>query len=160
MAVAHRGDRDTGGGSSGEFSLARALWKAAIFSPRLVPTQKPVGANVGKPQAKESKYVFLQPHPSAHTLFNVFLSTQLPTNHTPWHSPAHQRDKTHIHPPMGKNQSLTPGSLYKPLKQPHLPGGQQQKQEELQPCSLLNGGYNHRKSDRMAENYVPDEWTR
>ena len=46
MAVAHRGDRDTGGGSSGEFSLARALWKAAIFSPRLVPTQKPVGANV------------------------------------------------------------------------------------------------------------------
>ena len=83
MAVAHRGDRDTGGGSSGEFSLARALWKAAIFSPRLVPTQKPVGANVGKPQAKESKYVFLQPHPSAHTLFNVFLSTQLPTNHTP-----------------------------------------------------------------------------
>lgn len=51
-AVAHCGDRDTGSGSSGEFSLARALWKAAIFSPRLVPTQKPVGASAGKPQAK------------------------------------------------------------------------------------------------------------
>ena len=35
-----------------------------------------------------------------------------------------------------------------PLKQPHLPGGQQQKQEELQPCSLSNGSCNRRESTK------------
>ena len=46
------------------------------------------------------------------------------SKHTLWHGPAHQRDKTQLHPAVGRCQLLPPGSLHKPLDQPHLPGGQ------------------------------------
>ena len=39
------------------------------------------------------------PYPSSDRLLKVFLSTQLPNKHNPWHGPAHQRDKTQLHPP-------------------------------------------------------------
>ena len=41
-----------------------------------------------------------QPHQSADRLHKVFLIPQLPTKHTHWHGPAHQRDKTRLHPPV------------------------------------------------------------
>ena len=55
--------------------------------------------------------------------------------------------KTQFHPPVGRNQSLPPGSQHKPLD-PHPPGGRHQKQEELQFCSLRHGGHKHRKLDK------------
>ena len=67
------------------------------------------------------------------------------------HSPAHQRDKTQLYPPVGRNQSLPSGNFHKPLRQPHAPEGRQQKQEELQSCSLQNGNHNHRKLDKMRQ---------
>ena len=52
-ALAHCDDKDTGGSSSGEYSLVWALQEAAIFSPRPGPTQQPVGSSAGTPQAKQ-----------------------------------------------------------------------------------------------------------
>lgn len=53
-------------------------------------------------------------HPSADKLPKVFLSPQQPLNlHLT--SPAHQRDKTQLYPPVGRHQFLPPGSLHKPL---------------------------------------------
>ena len=46
-AVAHRGDGDTGSGSSGKYSLAWALLESTIS-----PTKEPVGSMAGSPQAK------------------------------------------------------------------------------------------------------------
>ena len=43
--------------------------------------------------------------------------------HGAWHSPAHQRTKSQLHSPVGKQQPLLPGSLHKPLEQAHPPGG-------------------------------------
>ena len=103
-----------------------------------------------------------QSHPSADRLPKIFLSTQLPAKHIPWHGPAHQRDKTQLNQPMGRDQSLPPGSLHKPCKLASSTRRQQQKQEELQSCSLWNGNHTHSKLDKneTAEEYVPDEGTR
>ena len=48
----------------------------------------------------------------ADRLLKVLVSSQLPTKHSPWHSPAYQRDKTQLHSPAGRNQSFPPASLY------------------------------------------------
>ena len=47
--------------------------------------------------------------------------------------------------------SLPSGSLHKSVRQPHPPGGREQKQEELQSCSLWNGNHNHRKLDKISQ---------
>ena len=39
----------------------------------------------------------------ADRLLKVLMSSQLPTKHSPWHSPAYQRDKTRLHSPVGRN---------------------------------------------------------
>ena len=49
----HCRDKNTGGDSSGEYSLVWALLEAAIFSPTLGPTQHLLGSSAGTPQAKE-----------------------------------------------------------------------------------------------------------
>ena len=43
-----------------------------------------------------------QPHPSADKLLKVFLNKQLTDKHIPYHSYAHQKDKTQFHPPVGR----------------------------------------------------------
>ena len=151
MAVAHCGNKDTCDNSR-EYSLAQALLEPAIYSPRCDPTQQPVGTSAGI-SGQKTNSAGTQPHLSAHSMLKAFLSTQLPAQHTPLQSTAHQRDKTH---------SLPPGGLHKSLRQYHPPGGRQQKQEELQPCSPWNTNHNHRKSDKneTTEEYVPDEGTR
>lgn len=53
------------------------------------------------------------PHLSTDKLINVFLSTQMPAKHTPWHGPAYQRDKTQFHSAVSRHQSLPPGTLHK-----------------------------------------------
>ena len=52
-AVTYCRDKDTGGNTSGEFSLLWALLKAIIFSPWPGPTQQPIGSNSGMPQANQ-----------------------------------------------------------------------------------------------------------
>ena len=39
--------------------------------------------------------------------------------------------------------------MHKPLRQPHPPEGREEKQEELQSCSLWNTNHIHRKIDKM-----------
>ena len=87
--------------SSGEYSLAWALLQAAIFSPKPGPTQQPAGSTAGAPQTKQPTGWEHSPHPSVDRLLKVFLCTQLPDKHNPWQGPAHQRDKTQLHPPVG-----------------------------------------------------------
>ena len=52
-AVAHCRDKDTAGGSSGEYSLVWALLEGTISCPRPGPTQQPVGSSAGTPWAKQ-----------------------------------------------------------------------------------------------------------
>ena len=53
VAVVRYGDKDTGGGSSGEYSLESALMEAAIFSPKPRPTQQTAGSSAWMPPAKQ-----------------------------------------------------------------------------------------------------------
>ena len=72
-----------------------------------------------------------QPHPSMDRLPNVVLSSQPPLN-TPLDTALPTRGKKmQLHPPVSRHQSLPPGSLHKPLDQPHPPWGRHQKQEDL-----------------------------
>ena len=47
------------------------------------------------------------------------------------------------------HQSLPSGNLHQPLRKPHPPEGREQKQEELQSCSLWNKNHFHKKIDKM-----------
>ena len=60
-----------------------------------------------------------------------------------------RKDKSQLHPPVGRNQSLPPGSLYEILIQPHPQGDRQQKLEVIQPYSMQNRNHKHRKLDKM-----------
>ena len=46
-------DKDAGCGSSGEYSLPRALLEAAISSPSPGPTQQPVSFSAGMPLSRQ-----------------------------------------------------------------------------------------------------------
>ena len=161
VAVAHCGDRDTGGSGSGEYLLVWDFLEAAIFSPRPGPTQQPIGPSAGTPQAKQpTGWEHSPSHQQtgclkslwAHScLVNTPLDMALPTRGTrpnfthQWAgtSPSYQKACTNF------------------LDQPHPPGVRHQKKKELQPCSLRNGNCNHRKLDKMkAEEYVPGGGTR
>ena len=103
-----------------------------------------------------------QPHLSADRLPKIFLSPQLPTKSTPWHGPANQRDKTQLHRPTGRHQSLLPGSLHKPLRPASPTRGQTPEATGntiLQPVEMrLQTEKN--KQNEMTKEYVPDEWRR
>ena len=148
-AVAHCGDKDTGGSSSGEYSVTWALLEATISSPRPRPTQQPVGSSAGMPQAKQKTG---REHSLTHHQIGCLKSSWVNsclTNILPTHSPAHQRDKTQLHPPVVRYQSLPPGSLHKPLRCPHPPRGIEQKQQELQPCILQHGNQSEKNRKKM-----------
>ena len=133
-AVAHCGDRDTRGGGSGNCSLAWALKDAAFFPPRPGPTQRPVGTSAGTPQAKQPTG---REHSPTHQqrLFKVFLKKQLPHNkHTHRHCPAHQWDKTQLHPSVGGYQSFPPANLHKPLSLIHQ-GADSRRQKNYNPAA-------------------------
>jgi len=74
--------------------------------------------------------VEMWPHPLVDRLPKVILSQQLPLNTALNTALPTRGDKTQLHPPVGRHQSLLPGSLHKPLEQPHPSGGRHQKQEE------------------------------
>ena len=76
-----------------------------------------------------------QPHPSAERLFKVFLKKQLPHNkHTHRHCPAHQWDKTQLHPSVGGYQSFPPANLHKPLSLIHQ-GADSRRQKNYNPAA-------------------------
>ena len=89
-----------------------------------------------------------QTHSSADRLLKVLMSKQLPQKHH-LTQPCPPEGQNPPQTPVGRYQSLPPGSLYKPLRQPHPPESRQQRQEELQPCSLWNANHNHRNLDKM-----------
>ena len=75
-----------------------------------------------------------QTHPSAERVPEAILSSQPPINMPPWHGPAHQRDKTQIHPPVGR--------LWFPPNQ--------------ETCTSLRTNLNHQMADnRSRRNYDP-----
>ena len=101
-----------------------------------LPLPQPVGSRAGMLQAKQPTGQEQSP-----------INQQTGCLKFPEHSPAQQRDKTHLHPQV---ESLPSESLHKPLRQPHPPEDGQQKQE-LQSCSLWNENCNHRKLDKMRQ---------
>ena len=159
VAVAHCGDKDTGG--SREYSLVWALLKVAILIPRPGPTQQPIGFSAGMSQAKQPTGWECSP---SHQQTGC-LSLPEPTatsKHTPWNGHAHQRDKTQLHPPVGKHQSLPPESLHKPLRPASPTSGQTLKARGttiLQPAEQRQQTQKVRQNE-TAEEYVPDEGTR
>ena len=84
-------------------------------------TEQPEGSSASVASGQTTNRAGKQPYLSADRVLEVFLSTQLPTKHNPWHDPAS--------PPVGRNQSLSPGILHRPLRKPHPPEGRQRKQE-------------------------------
>ena len=143
-ALTHCWGKDTGGGVPWEYSSSWALLEVAILPLRPGPTQLPAGSSAGTSQAKQP---IGWEHSPTHQQTGCLMCPE-PTaasKHTPWHSPAHQKDKTQLHPPVGRHRSLPPGSLHKPLDQPHPPEGRQQKQS----YSLWNRDHKDRKLDKM-----------
>ena len=63
-----------------------------------------------------------QNYPAAHRLLKVTVSSQTPQNTPPEQIPAHQREKTKLHPPERREHYLLSGSLCKPLDQLHHQG--------------------------------------
>ena len=89
-----------------------------------------------------------QPHPSVDRLPKVVLSSQTPKTHQPM-GPCSSKRKDSA-PPTREQTPVPPTK--KPtqaLEQPHPPGGRQQKQEDLQHCSLWKGDYKHNKLDML-----------
>ena len=68
-------------------------------------------------------------------VLNVVLSSWS-SLHRPWHGPMHQSDKTQLHSPVVRYQSVPPVSLHKSLDWLNPPGGRQQKEEEIKSCNL------------------------
>ena len=143
-AEAHCNDKDTGSGNSSEYSLVWALLEAAIFSPRPGPTQQPVGSSAGMPQAKQSENTA----PCISKQDAKSLPEELPDKHSPWHGTAQQRDKTQLHPPVGRCQSLPPGSLHKLLI---YQGVDSRSKENYNSAAWGMENCNHRKLDKMRE---------
>ena len=94
VAVAHRGDKDTGSRSSGKYSLAWALPESAIS-----PTKELVGSSAGSPQAKQP--TGRKPSPTHQQTSGLKFYWALTSRVTP--------SSTH-------HQSLPSGSLHKPLR--------------------------------------------
>ena len=94
VAVAHRGDKDTGSRSSGKYSLAWALQESTIS-----PTKEPVASSAGVPLAKQPPG--REPSPTHQQTSGLKFYWALPTRAT--------ASSTH-------HQALPAGSLHKPLR--------------------------------------------
>ena len=101
VAVAHRGDKDTGSRSSGKYYLVWTLPESAISL-----TKEPVGSSVGLPQAKQP--AGREPSPTYQKTSGLKFYWALPIRAT--------LSSTH-------HQPLPSGSLHKPLRKPHPPEG-------------------------------------
>ena len=146
-AMAHCGGKDTVGGGPREYSSVWILSEVAILASRPGPTQHTAGSSAGMAQAKQpTGWEHSPTHQKTGCLKLSWVTAT--SKHTYWQGHAQQRDKSWFHPPVGRHQSLPPGSLRKPLDKPHSPGGRHQKQEELQTCSLRNRDHKHRKLDK------------
>lgn len=82
------------------------------------------------------------------------------SKYTPLHSPAHQRDKTQLHPAVGRHQSLPPRSLHKPPEQSHPPGEDTRSKRGCSTAACGKEATNPEKQNEVAEKYIPDEGTR
>ena len=132
VAVAHCREKNTGSRSSGKYSLAWALPESNNST-----TKEPVGSSAGSPSAKQPTGKELIPtHQQTSRLqfYWALLNRATPSS-------------TH-------HQSHPLGSLHKPLRQPYPQEGREQKQEELQSCSLQNENYNHGEIDIMKRQRV------
>ena len=127
MAVAHRGDKDTGSRSSGKYSLALAIPESVIS-----PTKELGRLQCWVASGQTTNREGTQPHPSADKQIKPLLSSA-------------QQSNTQLYPsPVPPIRQLAQAS-----KIASSTRGQKQKQEELQFCSLWKENYIHRKTDKM-----------
>ena len=150
LVAAHCGDNNTGGGGTREYSLTWALLEMAILTPRW-PHSTACRLQCWDASGQTTNRAGTQPHPSADRLPKVFLSPQPPLNTSlDMALPTRGTRPSSTHQWAGTSPSYQEvcTSL---LDQPKPPGGRQQKQEELQSCSLWNGDHKHRKLDKMRQ---------
>ena len=112
--------------------LGSTPWREPSQSPPIAPPKSRIGSSVGSPQAKQPTGRELSPTNQQTSGLKFYLA--LPKRAT--------SSSTH-------HQSLPTGNLHKPLRYPDPPEGRQQKQKELQSCSLQNKNHIHRKIDKM-----------
>ena len=112
--------------------LGSTPWHEPSESPPLAPPKRKVSNSAGSPEARQP--TGWEPSPTHQQTSGLKFSWVLPTRATP---------------SCTQHWSLTSGSLHKPLREPHPPEGRQQKQEELQFCSLWKENHIHRKIDKM-----------
>ena len=108
--------------------LGSTSWCEPSQSLSLAPPKSPGRLQCWVASGKTINREGIQPHPSVVKWIKVLLSSDLHSN-SQFYPP--------LEPPI------------KPLIQPHPPEGRQQKQEELQSCSLWNKNHIHRKTDKM-----------
>ena len=97
-----------------------------------------------------------QPYLSADRVLKVFLSTQLPTKHNPWHDPAYQR--TRLSPPVGRNQSLSQGSLHSLWENLIHQGAESRSKNNYKPAEQKLQSQKGTQNETAKER-VPDEGT-
>ena len=134
--------KDTGLGSTGEYSLPWALLEAVISSPRPGPTLQPVSFSAGMPLSKQptewehcptyQQTGWLMSSWAHRCLLNTPHDMALLTRETRPSSTQQWAGTSLFHQEPCTSTSLS--SM----------GGREQKQEELQPCSLQNRNHNHR----------------
>lgn len=99
-----------------------------------------------KASGQTTNRVRTQLHPSADV--QSCLGHKVSSKHTPGCGLAHRRDKTQLHPPVGRHHFLPSGSLCKPLDQLHPPGGDIRSTRDYNPAACRKETTN-RKLDKM-----------
>lgn len=112
-----------------------------LTSAKTCPSQKPLGTKCWDASAHITSWAGKQSNSSADKLPKDFLSPQLYPD-MPLDSPARQRAKTQLHPPVGRHWPLPPASLPKPLDQLHPPVDRHKK------TMILHIQLAHRKPDQ------------
>ena len=118
----------TGTRTLAEEVLGSTPWREPSQSLSLAPPKGPGRLQCWVASDQTNNREGTQPHPSTVKWIKVLLSS------------AHQSNRQ-LYPP--------PVPPIKPLRQLHPPEGREQKQEELQSCSLWNKNHIHRETDKM-----------
>ena len=117
----------TSSGSSGEYH----------FLPKIQRHPTSYRLQCWDTSCKTSNKAGTQPHSSAHRLSE--------------YSPAHQKEQPQLYLPVGRNKILHQEACASLSDSDSLiQGDRQQKQKELQSCSLQKRNHNHRKLDKIG----------
>lgn len=153
------GNKDISGRGTRECSLAWALLEAVILTPKLGPTQQPVDSSARISQTKlPTGSKKSSAYQQTGCLMSSWAHSHLQTYFLTW--PCDQKNKTQLHSPVGRHQSLPPRSMHKSLDQ-HPQGGQTQ---EARGTTFLHPAERRPQTQKIRQNektkYAPDEGTK